>query len=363
MSEIRVVPGVRWSCHATGFCCHHYVLGPVEPEIIAGLQRRGAETLTSAAGAGPWFTTRPGVPGTEYYLAKTDDHCVFLRQDGLCSIHAAWGSEAKPAFCREFPFYFVEDPKGLAAVVRPDCAGCHTSALDGEPVAAQIEQAWDLPRQYPVTRFAPERVVVAPGFEVPLADWMADEDTLIALVGATPGGPGTVVSAVRDHIFARAGRPAPPADQARYHLAARAGLEALYLVVRHTASTAPDPGSAAARYVEDVLSRLERARARATDPWPSLELAGQDHLRRILQATLLGKRFQARGSVAAGLGLFLLDAVTARLAAGSDDGVVSVESLAAELTQLSRLTLNRSIHEVLDKASPALVDLFLYAPR
>ena len=75
---------------------------------------------------------------------------------------------------------------------------------------------------------------------------------------------------------------------------------------------------------------------------------------------ILGKSVHTLGGVGYGLGLFLFNCEVARLAAGGE-GSVSAAQHSAVYTRLSRLTLNQTIQQVLLKARPALLDLFLHA--
>src|SRR6188768_3764626 len=139
-APIRTPKDARWSCRSCGDCCRGFEFGPVEPAIIAGLEARDVAAHWAPAAEAPWYERRPAPDGTTaLFLTHRDGHCVFLRDDALCAVHALWGAEAKPAFCREYPFHVVEDPEGIVVIARSDCGGFHESFVDGEPVADQVE--------------------------------------------------------------------------------------------------------------------------------------------------------------------------------------------------------------------------------
>ena len=80
----QTLPAARWSCHGCGDCCRDFRLGPVEPEVVAALEARGASEL---AGRPDWASQEPG-PGGEpgWFLRHVDGHCVFLLPDNRCAV-------------------------------------------------------------------------------------------------------------------------------------------------------------------------------------------------------------------------------------------------------------------------------------
>jgi Fe-S-cluster containining protein len=361
-APLRVPAGARWSCGGCGHCCHHFQLGPVEPEIIAGLEARDLATAFPALADRPFYARRPTADGDLFYLEKGEDGgCVFLQEDQRCGVHARWGAAAKPAFCREFPVAFIEDPRGLAVVAREECGGFHESHRTGAPLEEEAALALALPRTRPIPRFAPEAVAVLPGLGVGLPDWMLVEDELLAGITGADRQPGAHVAALRGRLFGALRRAPPPPEPLRFLQAVGAILMTFRIVLDHAMVDAA--GSPADRaYAGELRRAVVTAMARLPDGVPPLAPDARAYINLLLRSHLLGKRFAAHGSVAAGLGLFLSNVATAALAAEQGpDGSVSARALSARYTPHVRLTTNGSVLALLAKARPALVDVFLHA--
>src|SRR5690606_28104623 len=156
-------------------------------------------------------------------LHTIDGRCVFLTEDRRCRVHAALGPDAKPDFCREFPFQLVEEPRGLVAVVRASCLGFGHTFRDGPFVDGRDVDAVRAAGR-PVRRFAPEQVPILPGMVLPLDRYLTLEDQLIAAVEeAGHLQPAALVARVRARILPWGPEPSP--GQAR--VAEEAVLRAL----------------------------------------------------------------------------------------------------------------------------------------
>ena len=360
MSEsVRTLPGARWRCCSTSACCRVHQLGPVSEEVVQDLRQRGVEQDWPSAADG-WVDRRPGPGGTSGWFLRhgADGACVFLRPDRLCAIHALYGEEAKPAFCREFPFALSRDPRGLSAVVRPACAGLHEAMLDGEPVQDQALGAARLPRHAPIPVFEPARVEVLPGVHLELDPWLDTEPELVALVAQAPAQPEAAVAAVRRDLARRTLSTLPVPDPARYTLAASAVLEALRMMLGHVlrqSEGAPTYQVDFVRQVHDAVVAAREAEGSAV-----LDEGALDYTRLLLRTELHGRRWQGSGSVHAGLGLWLAGVALVRRAR-ADAGPVSVADFAAMHTPFVRLSAHPAVASVLRRARPALVDLFLHA--
>lgn len=357
----RVPAGLRWSCSGCAECCTSaYDHGPVAPETIEALTAANIEALWPPAAERPWFVTRAGPDGKPAaFLAHHNGHCVFLRDDRLCAIHAALGPHAKPGFCQEFPYHLVEEPRGWVAVVRPGCAGFHRSSVEGAVVGPELDDIARLPSARPHHRFDPADVPVLPGLSVPVLTWLSWEDELLAALQAAPAlGPIAAVATVRDRLHTLAERTHPPADPAR----ARRAVGAIALALQHvlSAALASQTGPPErVRFAHDAIATLDRVTARlsnaprAADP----DLAAYLHL--LLRSHLHAKSWRASGSVAEGVGHWLLG-VTVALAQPPDDGPVGPDAFASPFRHWLSLAHNPLIGAVLRKARPALLDLFLH---
>lgn len=322
MTSLRTPEDARWSCQRCGACCRSFTLGPVEPEIIAALQAADIGAHWPPAAEAPWH--RDG------YLTHRDGGCVFLMPDRRCFLHAHLGPQSKPGFCRQFPLRFVRDPAGVVAVVRPDCTGFSRSHRDGAPLPEAVDAVAGM--AVAVTSFAPEQVTILPGRSVALADWMALEPRLLGTLRDLDVEPAGLIAATRRTLSLDDG-----VDPDRTVLAMRAVMAALSAAL----AAAPD---------DDVTVRMRRIAATPLVAPMPLESHDRAYLNLLLRSHIQGKVFAPYGSLAAGLGLFLLNARLARLAAPSD--------LGPTLSAWVRFSLNRTLHPLLRRAAPALVDIF-----
>ena len=351
---IRTVPGDRWSCHACGACCRLYELGPVEPAIVAGLEQADIKRLWPAARDG-WHEVRRAPDGTErIFLTHRDGHCVFLGEDNRCAVHALLGEAAKPSFCREYPLHIVDRGTDTAVVVRPSCAGYHAATGD-QAVANHVAAVLALPRVTPPRRRVPEAVELAPGQLVPWSTWGPVEAELLVLA-AGPSGPA--LHAIRAHLAARFALPTPN-DPERARLAAGAVLEGVRRVMEAaTRDTAADPhrrafAAAAEAMLGKALRRLATPAPLApdTDAWTT----------RLLHGFLLARWYLGVSGVPEGLAVFALQAWLVRVQ--SDGAPVTLAEAGPAVTLWTKLTENAAVLTLLQRARPALGDLWLNLPE
>ncbi len=138
---IRAVGGARFRCRGCTHCCRSYDV----PLADAAEARR----IEASVAGRPELRQHPSVVAvrtTEDGLwrvgIRPDGRCVFLRDDDLCALHAAFGEAGKPVACRKFPYRMVRDASGaLRASLGFECPSVHLAtaedpslgAVDGEP--------------------------------------------------------------------------------------------------------------------------------------------------------------------------------------------------------------------------------------
>lgn len=309
--------------------------------------------------AGRAWVRDGGPAGPGLYLEKIDGHCVFLRPDNRCAVHAELGEDKKPAFCREYPFATVRTPRGTVVTVREGCGGIPETFESGTPLAEHAPAVVDLPRGYPVQQFGDKPVALLPGLGVSADDWLYLEDALQELAVKQTRQPAALVAALRARILTAVRRD-PPAPDPVTALRATQALLQVYGMVLDQAMLDERGSDADRAFAEKLRAQVKRADTALPFGVPPLDASAQRYVRFLLQNHLLGKRFLRQGSVAAGLGLFIHNVHTAALAAErAPDGTVSAVSLGHTLTDHVRLTLNRSLAPMLQRARPALVDLFM----
>ena len=353
-TRYRIPRNLRWSCHACAKCCSSGLeLGPVEPEVIAQLLDSGIGQQWEPAADG-FHETLAREDGSAYHvLRQNDGRCVFLRDDDLCAVHALLGPDAKPGFCREFPYLFVDDPKGTVAVVRPACGSFPKSFLDGDEVGPELDRIANARRATPRYTWAPDSVQVLPGLAVSTSNWLALEDPLLAGVAQNLEAPAMSVARIREALVSVTERSLPPASTSRYEQALAAILHAFVALL--TEVIAQDTGGQPhqTRFVQASLERVKLAQQRPPVLWDDTSIS---YLNLCLRSQILSKGFSAWGGLPEGLGVFLLGTEVAWRAG---DG--TVESLGEHLAEWTRLRDHRMGSALLRRASEATRDLFLHA--
>ncbi len=343
---IRAPTGLRWSCHSCGACCTGHDLGPVAPEVVAGLERADIRAAWAPAADG-FVDARPDGA----YLRQRDGACVFLEPDRRCAVHRLLGEQAKPAFCREFPYHLIDDPLGTVAVVRATCAGFWRSYRDGEIQSADaLAAVAAVPATAPRARFAPASVPVAPGVSVDLSTWMRWEDA--TLRAAMPDDdPRDAIARIRRGWTGDLPAPRP----AQYDAAFDALTFALSKVLD---AVLAQPGGAPHQvaFVEGCADALALARQHPPAP---LDADARAWLDLLLRSALLAKSWAAWGGVAEGLGVWLLGVEVARRR--PTDAALTAEDLAPAIARWDRFVAIGVIGHWLRKARVAAVDLTLHA--
>lgn len=349
MAEVRLPEGLRWTCSGCGACCSAFRLGPVEPEIVDRLHGEDIGGRWAPAAEGFVDRERDGL-----FLRKVDGHCVFLRDDKLCAVHVLLGADAKPGFCREFPYHFVEDPRGLVAIIRATCKGFGRSSREGPLVTADDALASDVARNVPRRRFAPPHVDVAPGVRVALDRYMTVEGELLDRLAPeriTDPEPSRWIAAIRDHVHPSA----PPVRPEQARAAEEAILRALRIVMGQVVE---QPGGTPEQraFAAEALERVSRAHDGVGQP---LALGPDEvaYANLLLRSYLLAKRFTAYGGLAEGLGAWLVGAIVARRTANHR----GAEALGLAWREWERLEAVELVTVLLRRARPALLDLFLHA--
>jgi Fe-S-cluster containining protein len=124
----RAIPGARHACQGSGKCCRSYRLGPVEPAeaaVISGLPIH--EAMPDLPEGEPF-----GMIDGRLYLRTVDTHCLFLRDDHRCGLHAHFGEDVKPLVCREYPISIKATFREAVVYNNHQCAS-HFVAQDAGP--------------------------------------------------------------------------------------------------------------------------------------------------------------------------------------------------------------------------------------
>ena len=139
---IRAPSGLRWSCHSCGACCTGHDLGPVAPEVVAGLERADIRAAWAPAADG-FVDPRPDGA----YLRQRDGACVFLEPFNLRVEAFAYVTHSNNSSIPHLALQFFElvhyDRQGVVDVVTPVAhagkGGVVHAALVGGGSGAPVE--------------------------------------------------------------------------------------------------------------------------------------------------------------------------------------------------------------------------------
>lgn len=109
----------RWSCQSCTKCCRDLVVHLFEQDRER-IDKHGWRDRLQVA---PYVRL-----GRGWVLNKREDGaCVFLDENGLCSIHVQQGADAKPFACRLYPFSVRPVRHGWQVSLRFDCPSAAAS--------------------------------------------------------------------------------------------------------------------------------------------------------------------------------------------------------------------------------------------
>jgi len=137
-SEFIFPPGTRYQCVGCGYCCRQRWGVEVEKECLDNLP----DDLKRSVGPPQKQDEKTNIGGV---IVPGESHagCPLLDTDNLCVIHKRLGYDAKPLVCREFPFRFVETPRGVIVDVSYVCNEVlHQRGNDIEQYRPELEKLY-----------------------------------------------------------------------------------------------------------------------------------------------------------------------------------------------------------------------------
>ena len=150
-----LMPRMDWqqySCHGCGLCCRDFTV-QLREEDLKKLEAQQWESILGEEVV-VHFRGRP-------YLKRRDDgSCIFLKEDGLCRIHADHGFAEKPIACQVFPFNLAPGAKQIRVGVNFLCrsvqenrgAGLQTHRGDLRRFAAELPELNVAAEEAPLAR-------------------------------------------------------------------------------------------------------------------------------------------------------------------------------------------------------------------
>lgn len=135
-NTLRLPADTNYECVQCGRSCGQFLEISVDPEYVAYIRSLPAERLSAAQDASCPVVESPWTKG-EQIMRLANGRCCLQQDNGLCAIHAAFGFEAKPPICRDFPFKFIQTPGGTFIGLSFACTAVLENA--GPPVETQRE--------------------------------------------------------------------------------------------------------------------------------------------------------------------------------------------------------------------------------
>lgn len=129
-------PEMVYDCVMCGRSCRQAWSITVDPELQPPIEASPGAERARQRGYLPLTVEQPVQVGRD-----EEGCCSLLNEEGLCSIHADLGFEAKPFPCRQFPFHPIPSPGGFYLGMSFVCTAVQQSL--GRPVqehAPQVEQ-------------------------------------------------------------------------------------------------------------------------------------------------------------------------------------------------------------------------------
>jgi len=211
--RLRVLPEPRdeprWACHACGACCHGLTVELTKAEAER-IDPSLYEDLLEGEPFSEWSFVDPEKPAQRVLrqVPERDNACVFLNDQGLCSIHARQGPEFKPDACQIFPHIVVHVPGGPPRMaLRLNCETMHDTFESGPRTVQDRDEVVRLSQTLPGIRAASE--VEWFGEVEPFAAYDARVEEVLALLGDGPLTPDrleAIDEAVLDRRVRRARR-------------------------------------------------------------------------------------------------------------------------------------------------------------
>lgn len=124
----------KWDCHQCGICCRGSLV-PLSKQDLDRLRRQRWENEPGYENVRITVPHR-GAESKQRLAHRPDGTCVFLKDDGLCTIHSKLGLEAKPTICKTFPMQLVPQDQHAVLTYR---RACPSAAADkGAGVADRV---------------------------------------------------------------------------------------------------------------------------------------------------------------------------------------------------------------------------------
>jgi Fe-S-cluster containining protein len=215
---------VVYTCQNSGACCRNdWLIGVDDASHQRLLNIEWKKVVPGMSTGEPFVGLSEPLAGGERltFRRKADGACVFLESGEKCGIHSHIGYAAKPQICREFPYYFVDTPDGVAVGVSFACTAVR--GHHGRSLAEQEAEVRDvLAGSYRVGEIG-DSIVLYSGTDITWQEYRPIEAALLDLLapGDHPLAHSLIAGSVLINLVVslaqvarRGGAPAPDAAQA-----------------------------------------------------------------------------------------------------------------------------------------------------
>lgn len=198
--RLSIRADAAFTCTMCGSCCGGHQVGPVQDDVLRGLEPHTDALVAATRATRGLFVTMPAPRGapvdTQVMCHLRDGSCVFLSDDRRCIIHRDLGADAKPRPCRLFPYRFIATPDGVAVSISPECRG-FAEARGGKALADQQPELRRLLALAGALARTPKVVRLAPRTAVPWRTYRDLEDSLHAALHAHAHDPTAALLAMQ----------------------------------------------------------------------------------------------------------------------------------------------------------------------
>jgi Fe-S-cluster containining protein len=372
--EFRTTPGFSFACVGCGGCCGGQNIGPLStrevervrhsdhPELVALRDANGGSLFRRVVqedGSGARLICRMKAPG-----------CVFLREDGLCTVHSALGVEAKFTPCRMFPFRLIETPDGMDVTFMPECRNLLQARRAGMARSeAERRAEWEeLAALEGRRRRFPDPICVTEGRDAPFAEYRAWEAGAMArIAGWKDGSAPALVGQVNRALVSAFGLEPPPPSATRDSLLDTLKMvRAFFLQAVDEFPPPSGPESATHGYVLLLIDSLELAPLHAGRVVQGrFSPEAQELLREAYLSLLFGKGWTAFGPLVLGQAATALAALMAANLAVHNTRLgkrLTVEGLDAQdaISEVYQLARGGFFRSMVKQCAPHVLREFLW---
>jgi Fe-S-cluster containining protein len=112
-SQLHLPHDMNYACHGSGRCCEDFWEIPLDAESLARLKALPLSSISPKFLDAGNYTEPSSRAECGLGLRRVDGRCTFLEPSRRCLLHSNFGPAVKPQTCIDFPFRYVQTPRGV----------------------------------------------------------------------------------------------------------------------------------------------------------------------------------------------------------------------------------------------------------